>query len=1110
MDSTTTSNDKRPCFGTRLCAELKRLILLSIIVGLVVIAAKYYGFDRLNEEIRSQVEAKLRTHYQGLTVTVRSARRMASRGVEIRGIRIAEAGGRSAPVLAEIDEIVAYCDTRLPDFLTRPPQITALSIHRLKLRAERKPNGRWNLVNLLPLPSCDGACAPQATITDGTLELVDPALHRGATSGLMLRNIELSVAPEEQAGEIVLRVRGTLAGDHVERVEIAGALDPVTCKWELRGAVEGLEFSPRLRAALPQELSDTLAPLSSIRGRTFFGFYASRGPRAVHQPNTAPPIQFHVEGKISEGRIDDARLPEPLTDVEAKIRCDNSRIHIDELSARCGPTHLELTGAITGYTGMQPIDLTVAARDVQLEQLPLATLPPAARESWHQFQPRGIADITGQLHFDGSRWQPDLEIKCHDLSLCYQRFPYRVTDGVGVIVVKPQSCTTDLRLAGGGSFVRCRADVRNLGPQFTGWIQLQSDGPVAIDEKLLAAMDGASQHIVRGFQPRGSASFFARFHRDIPDDPLHRNLEIRLHDCSIEHERFTYPIDRVSGTLTAEDETWFFQNLLGRNDCAEITGEGSWRDDGRDGRRLALNFLARNVPLADELRQALPKSAQGLWSNLHPRGNLDRVAVNLSYSTATQQWSIDLTAQKGPPQGGTGILPVSTVATSPFPAIADEGRSISLEPGWFRYALNDVTGGLRYRDGRVELTNLRATHGHAKLYGQGKCAMLTDGGYRLEMTNLTADRVDVDQDLLAALPGNLSQSLTRLPLEGPVNVHQGRLAITAPSQSTTPVVTWDLDLDIENGRLLTSTPVEHIRGGATLRGQHGREGLFARGELNIDSAMIRGLQLARLQGPYWFDGRQLVFGTFADRDKPTGAPRQVSARLLGGLLSVDGMVLLSGDGAFDIQGTLENANLAEIARELAPHQPTPAGKVYVLAHLAGNAQGKHTWNGEGVIRLRDADLYELPAMVTLLKLLSIQRPNSTAFTNSNAEFRIEGDDLVFDRIDFSGDVISLKGKGRMNSQRQIDLKFYPLVGREERHLPFLLPLLGHTGRELMLIEVTGTVDQPEITRTPFPHLDARLQQLFPELGQNESAIPARPSSTPPREAVRPLRPGTWR
>jgi len=38
---------------------------------------------------------------------------------------------------------------------------------------------------------------------------------------------------------------------------------------------------------------------------------------------------FTVHGKISEGRIDDARLPEPLTDVEARIRCDNHGLLID-------------------------------------------------------------------------------------------------------------------------------------------------------------------------------------------------------------------------------------------------------------------------------------------------------------------------------------------------------------------------------------------------------------------------------------------------------------------------------------------------------------------------------------------------------------------------------------------------------------------------------------------------------------------------------------------------------------------------------------------------------------------------------------------------------------
>src|SRR5207237_4449885 len=139
-----------------------------------------------------------------------------------------------------------------------------------------------------------------------------------------------------------------------------------------------------------------------------------------------------------------------------------------------------------------------------------------------------------------------------------------------------------LRLIGGGQFIHCQAEIRDPGPRFIGWIQLKSEGPVAIDEKLLEAMDASTQQIVRSFQPRGDASFFARFARTAGDELLHRRLEIMLHDCSIEQSCFPYPIDRVSGTLAAKDESWFFSNLVGRNDSAEITGEGSWQDDGQN------------------------------------------------------------------------------------------------------------------------------------------------------------------------------------------------------------------------------------------------------------------------------------------------------------------------------------------------------------------------------------------------------------------------------------------------------------------------------------------------------------------------------------------------
>jgi hypothetical protein len=1123
MDSTPETTAK-PCFTARLCAETKRLVVLLVVLGLVAVAGKYYCYDRLNEEIRSRVETLLREHYRGLSVTVNSARRIAGQGVEIRGVRIAEGGDRSAPVIAEIDEIFAHCNTQLPDFLTGPLYITAIDIHRLKLRAERKPSGIWNLSHLLPLPPCQSVVPPVGNITDGTLEIVDPTQSGdGVTCSWSLRNIELKVQPQvaEQSNSCaaVLRIYGTLAGDHFDRVEIDGLLDPQTSGWEVRGAVEGLEFSQRLRSALPRELSEVVAPLASIRGRTKFGFHAARAVRRIALPrgegaepsessegrtlasttaltpalsqgetetNAPLPIQFLVHGRISEGRIDDARLPEPLTDVEATIRCDNHGLLIDDLSARCGPTQLSLTATIAGFYAAAPIDVELSARQVQLDQLPTAALSPAVQSAWRLFLPRGLADVTGRLRFDGQQWHPDIRIDCHDLSATYARFPYRLTDGNGTLVVRPDAVSAGLRLFGGGRAIYCRAEVAHPGPQFTGWIELESDGPVPIDEKLLAAMDAPTQRIVGGFRPRGSASFFARYSRDHGEMPLRRQVRIQLHDCTIQHQRFAYPIDRVSGLIVQDDVNWFFQGLTGQNDSADITGEGSWTN-GREGRQLQLHFAARDVPLAEELRQALPPSVQRLWSNLRPRGNLDELQVDLRFSDVTRQWSIDVGANK---QSAT---------------ISGESRALSLEPAWFRYSLHDLSGGFHYRDGRMAFSNLRAIHGKATVSAAGECSLLPGGGCRLDLTRLDADRVELDQDFLAALPAGLGSPLAGLPLEGPVNI-SGSVGILVPPQAEAPPqLAWELQLDVENGRLLTATPIEHIHGGITLGGRQSAEGLVARGRLQIDSAMFRGLQLTNIQGPYWLDGRRLLLGTLADGEAASGAPRQVTARTLGGLLSVDGEVALVGNRRFNVQVKLANADLAEITRQLAPHQQAPTGRVFALVRVNGNSQGRHTWRGNGQISLREADLYELPVMIRLLKLLSVQPPDTTAFTNSDIDFRIEGDDLAFDRIDFSGDAISLNGKGRMNGQ-QIDLKFNPLMGRAERHPAIFRPLLGQTAQQFMLIEVTGTLDQPQIEGRVFPRLDDQLAPLFPELARDAAVEPNVPNVWSPREALNNLRP----
>lgn len=130
-------------------------------------------------------------------------------------------------------------------------------------------------------------------------------------------------------------------------------------------------------------------------------------------------------------------------------------------------------------------------------------------------------------------------------------------------------------------------------------------------------------------------------------------------------------------------------------------------------------------------------------------------------------------------------------------------------------------------------------------------------------------------------------------------------------------------------------------------------------------------------------------------------------------------------------------------------------------------------------------------MLALLKLLSIRQPDTTAFTSSEIDFRVQGEHVYLDRINFNGDAVSLKGRGEMDLERRINLKFYSLVGPGELNLPIVRAVVRQASKQLLLIHVTGTLDQPQLTRDPLPLLKETLEQIFPEAvgGEVLSGLP---------------------
>jgi len=238
------------------------------------------------------------------------------------------------------------------------------------------------------------------------------------------------------------------------------------------------------------------------------------------------------------------------------------------------------------------------------------------------------------------------------------------------------------------------------------------------------------------------------------------------------------------------------------------------------------------------------------------------------------------------------------------------------------------------------------------------------------------------------------------------------------------------------------------------------------------------VQLTAVQGPLALDGTGVRFGALAAGQ--AGGGRRLSARLADGTLLVDGSAAAGPAGRFTVAAALQDADLQRLASEATAAPQRSRGRLSSGIELSGSRAGTHSLTGRGQVRLRDADLYELPVVVALLKILRVKAPDRNAFGSSLVDFRIEGPHAYLDTIELSGDAISLVGTGEIDFDTNLRLSFRSIMGDAETQLPAMKRLLGGASGQFMLIHVDGTLADPVPTTEAFPTLAAALQKLQTE------------------------------
>ncbi len=1029
-----------------------------------VAAAIAIGSTRIGEEVRRRVEARLREEFPRLAVQVQAASLVEGQGIVVRGVTLVDPALPSRHrQLVSIEEVHIDCATTLAELATGAPRITGVRLRRPTLRAVRGPDGGWSVACLLGRRQPRGAVP--VCVEDATLVVEDP----GNRQWLTVRQIGLDVEPRGDA----MSLRGAASGDLFERATLSGTLRLHDGGFELGGTVESLDVSPRVHALLPA--GPAAAALAGLRGRVGLEW---RAAGSLDSPRAAV---FAVAGRLEAGRFEHAALPFTVSDVSADFRADPSGLTCSRVEAHSGATLVRGSGRLAGWRPDADFDLLVEAERLLVGRHWEPLLPEKLAAQWSKLMPAGEIDLRAQVVRRAGMVAPDMSIRCRNVSLTHYRFPYRLDHTVGTVTYKGTTLQLHLTGQAGGHPVHVAGTLDTAEVGGRGFVEVSGAG-MRIDDALLAAMPARSADILRKLRAAGTFDFVFRHDRSPQFPRGHANtLGIRLEQCSLAYAGFPYPLSNVAGTIRMDRGRWTIGELVGTNDTGVVRCTGTLEPRGDDDGELVLRLTGAGVVLERELRDALPPGVRRVWDDLDPRGCAEFTAT-VRHRIKPRETSVEIEA-------------------------APQADTVSIEPAWFPYRLERLRGRLAWRDGRLRFDDVRGEHDRTAVAAAGSCRFTADGGWHVSFERLAADRFRLDHQVLEALPAGLAQAVAGvrlrglLSLEGTIDVHS-----TAPTTVTLPdgrndtvpgppAAAWDVNLDLEQAALDVGLPVEHVHGGVRLRGASDGRTWSSQGEVAIDSAMVRGVQVTAVQGPLAIDPSGVRFGLPAGG--PTGGGRRFSARLAGGTLLADGGAESGEGGRFTVAASVGDADLARLATEATGAAHRYAGRLQGAVEVSGSRAGMHSLQGRGQVRLRDADIYELPVVVALLKILRVRAPDRNAFSSSVVDFRIEGPRAYLDTIELSGDAISLVGAGEVDFDSNLRLTFRSIMGEAETQLPGWKKLVGGASGQFLLVHVDGTLAEPITSTEAFPTLAAALQQ-FQTQRRDAPALRAAGGRAPPR------------
>ncbi len=796
----------------------RRRIVLIILAVVLAASAGFYTYLSRDERIEQFAEGYLED-LLGTHVSIKRASFSLTQGVTLENLSVAAPHPFREPLLT-----AAQVNLKVDPLsvLLLAPEVTEIVVYEPHITLVQWDRQTWNFQSLIrsrPPRAEAPPVRPVMALEEGTLRVIRKQdgrpvyQHRLAVSGLLL--------PSE-ADRHTFRFQTDLKSREVHLAVASGMLDARTGALHFEGHASNIALTEQLYNSLPAEVQKVwhrFNPSGTINAELLFD--ETDGFR----------LSAEMTGVSFAYRYGD--LAHRFENLTGRCTFRPSGLLLEEVQGLMNGWPMRLDGTVSGFEGERLVlDLNVSADhvDVGAARPLLVGLAPHVERLYWAYAPEGRADF--DLHVR-RRDQPAAPLKvsgaftCRDMAMTYYLFPYRLEGLRGTAHFSPEGYTVDEMVGRHGeATVRLSGSATRPGPGVEARFHVSATG-VALDEDLRQAMADRQRRAYDLYNPRGTADAEIDIFRPGTEGARPQvTVTLALRDAAFTYERFPYPLADATGEIVIAPEATEIRNVVGRHGDATLMLSGRLEGPPGEPERLTVRVAGTDVPLDEDLKQALPERQRRTLEKFHLTGLAD----------------FEGTLIRGPETDGRLDYDL---------AIHIKGARMIYEP--FPFLAEEVTGEIRLTRESCRIERLAGFNSGARIEAEGWIDQRPDD-FAMDLT-LTGSDVVLDESLRGALGPDVRSAWSHLSPRGRVDVRAHLQKAFGPDADVHHHV-WVTMRDAKAQLDMFPYPLEHVNGELEFIGE----------DVLLDLTARTGLTEFALEGKVGYDahGPRLALSIRAD------------------------------------------------------------------------------------------------------------------------------------------------------------------------------------------------------------------------------------------------------